>query len=420
MREYGISIDLGTSQITIHLVDLYAGTLVHELVFENPQNFAGLDVISRIKFAMSNEANSIKLTSIIRSAISQGIIELLGLSKSSIDQVDSIVVVGNTAMHHFFFGLSCDSLVKLPFTITRKEAIHTNVYNIDLNLQKNLPIYSPPLVESYVGADAIAMILASELLDHTRPSLAIDIGTNTEIALWDGAQLRICSAASGPAFEGMSLDCGCEANNGAIDNVEIHRPNYRPEIQVIGNCRPIGVCGTGAISAVSSMLKNGILDSKGSILPGLKSPWMSYDENVTKYILTHAIHSEIGKPIYISQVDVRMLQKSKAAIRGGIEYLLDYTSFKSNQVDYVYITGAFGSSLNINDAFTIGLLPLFPNARINKSKHGASRGADFFLLKPALKYEVDNIVKNIEYIELTDNPKFNQLYIQAQMFDAQI
>ena len=420
MREYGISIDLGTSQITIHLVDLHACTLVHELVFDNPQNFAGLDVISRIKFAMSSEANSTKLTSAIRSAIVQGIRELLGFTKSSINQVDSIVVVGNTAMHHFFFGFPCDSLVRPPFVITRKEAIHTTAYNIDLHLQIDLSIYSPPLVESYVGADAIAMILASELLDNIGPSLAIDIGTNTEIVLWDGKQLRICSAASGPAFEGMSLDLGCEANKGAIDDVKIHKPDYRPEIQVIGNCRPIGICGTGAISALSSMLENGILDSKGSIIPGLKSSWMSYDENVTKYILTHAIHSEIGKPIYISQVDIRMLQKSKAAIRGGIEYLLDYCSIKSNQIDYVYITGAFGSSLNINDAIRIGLLPIFPNARTNQSKHGASKGADLFLLKPALKFEVEKIVKNIEYIELTDNPKFDQLYIQAQMFDTQL
>jgi uncharacterized 2Fe-2S/4Fe-4S cluster protein (DUF4445 family) len=415
MREYGVSVDLGTSQITIHLFDLQSGNLAYELIFENPQNFAGLDVISRIMYTKKNPLNSMKLTTLIRKVMNRGIREIVELSNSSFDQVSSIVIVGNTVMHHFFYGLPCDSLLRPPYLITRKEAIHTTAYNIDLELEKDVLVYSPPLVESYVGADTIAMILASELLNQTHPSLAIDIGTNTEIALWDGDWLRICSAASGPAFEGMSLDCGCNAIEGAIEKVEISGPDYRP----IGSSRPKGICGTGAISTLSSMMENGLIDSKGSILQQIESSWMSYSENVTKYILAHAVHSETGKPIYISQFDIRMLQKSKAAIRGGIEYLLDHTSYKPNQIEYVYITGAFGSRLNINDAFRIGLFPRFSNARIMQVEHGASNGADLILSKPILKSKAEDLVNRIQYIELTDNAMFNQFYVQSQMFDNQ-
>jgi uncharacterized 2Fe-2S/4Fe-4S cluster protein (DUF4445 family) len=188
-------------------------------------------------------------------------------------------------------------------------------------------------------------------------------------------------------------------------------------LRIIGQSAPKGICGTGAISVVSSMLETGLIDSKGSISWNLESPWISYHGNVTRYILAHAVHSKTGKPIYISQVDLRMIQKSKAAIRGGIDYLLDYSSCHSNEIAYIYLTGSFGSRLNLNAAFRIGLFPSFSNAEIVQVEHGASRGANSFLANPKLKEFVKTLIEKIEYIELIDNPKFNEFYVQAQMFD---
>jgi uncharacterized 2Fe-2S/4Fe-4S cluster protein (DUF4445 family) len=418
LSEYGVSIDLGTSQITIHLVELASSKVVGENGFENPQHFAGHDIISRIKFAMKDKSNFKRLTSAIHEGITRGIIETLESCNVSINQVNMIVIVGNTVMHHLFFGFSVESLGKPSYHTTRIDAIRNTTEDLNLELQKNIPIYSPPLVHSYIGADAIAMIVASQIINQTTPSIAIDIGTNTEIALWDGTQLRMCSAASGPAFEGMSLDCGSIAVEGAIYAVDILESDYRPVLHVIGGGLPKGICGTGVISTIASLLDKGVLDSKGSIQRGLNSPWIAYSSNVSKYILAHAIHSDTGKPIYISQVDLRMVQKSKAAIRGGIEYLLNYASCDEDKIEYVYITGAFGSKLNLQDAFRIGLFPYFSNVKVVQEAHGASKGADLFITNPSMKNKAETLAKKIEYIELIDNPKFHKFYVQAQMFDV--
>jgi uncharacterized 2Fe-2S/4Fe-4S cluster protein (DUF4445 family) len=204
-------------------------------------------------------------------------------------------------------------------------------HEIGLPVGEDAICYSPPIVESFVGPDAIMLLLVSGALESKENLVAIDVGTNTEIAVLSQRGLWMASAASGPAFEGMSLACGMPAVSGAISEVELGK-DYVPTIQVIGGGKAKGICGSGAISAMASLLNAGLLNTKGSLQRDVNSEWLITEPSGPRLILANAFSSETKKPIFFSQSDVRMLQQSKAAISGAIRLLLRKAQCSSSEV----------------------------------------------------------------------------------------
>lgn len=418
VKPYGVSVDIGTTWVTVRVIDIPNERIVLERVVENPQLVAGLDVVTRIKYSLKDRPRSDWLTSVIRESVNKVIQEALSISDIPSEYVRTVVIVGNTVMHHLFYGLPVDSLLRSPYTAHEKDSISIQSGMIGLHLAKETMCYSPPVIESYVGPDVLAVLLASDLLSRTEPSLAIDIGTNTEILLRVGQGLWAASAASGPAFEGMTIECGMPAKDGAIHRVKIDRGDLRPLTEVVGNERPRGICGSGIVSALAEMLRTGILDSIGSIGRDIDSIWLPKNAGATRYLLCQATEAGTGKPVYVSQPDVRLVQQSKAAICAAIDVILDASHLSTNEIQSVYLTGSFGSQIDLRDAYRIGLLPEFTRAQVTQVRGGASLGADIMVADPAARRRAEKAAKSIRYLELLDNPLFESRYADAQIFPS--
>lgn len=413
-RRYGLSVDIGTTNIIIHLTNLEDMELLNEITIRNPQREYGEEIISRIDFARKPENASI-LTSLVRQSVNDGISRILQDSDCERGSVDSVAIVGNTVMHHLFFGLSTDSLLKPPYKAEHKKSILINSSEVGLNLHDDTLCYSPPLIESFVGADAVAMMVASGFLDSDSSLVSIDVGTNTEIAALNEGEIWVASAASGPAFEGMSIECGMPGDKGAISRVLIDPLDFRPHIEVLGGGKPTGICGTGVISAIASMLETGILFSRGSFNRGRNTPWLVTDQTIIHYILTTAPESASNTSIILTQPDVRMIQQSKASIRAALGVVLHKARLDPIDVGALFLTGVFGSGLVLDDAVRIGLIPEMPIADVKQVRGGASLGADL-LHKPAYQRHAEKLVADTNYIELSDNPEFKRKFAQHLSF----
>jgi len=263
----------------------------------------------------------------------------------------------------------------------------------------------------------VAVLIASNFLDMNEIKMTIDVGTNTEISIITPRGIWIASAASGPAFESMATECGLSGENGAISEVRIDSTTYQPKLSVIGNDQPRGLCGTGAVSAMASLLDTDLFLPRGSLNRDIKTKWLILDTDVPKYILAFGDTTATGKNIFIAQTDLRMLQQSKAAIRGAIELLLKRSGYSAKDITEIYLTGVFGSDLKIEDVYRIGMFPVFDNAKIIQVRNGAVRGAGL-LLTPKNRERVEKIVDEINYIELSAETEFKTFFLEFLPFPS--
>ncbi len=412
----GISVDIGTTNITLHLINIESSHILRELVIPNPQREFGEEIVSRMDFARDRE-NALKLTSSVRQTISIAIRKMLDEVNLITSSVVSVVIVGNTTMHHLFFDLRTDSLLRPPYEAEHKDAILINASDVDLPFATETSCYSPPIIESYVGTDAIAMMIASGFHDSESNLLSIDVGTNTEIAIMTKGNIWVASAASGPAFEGMSIQCGMPGDSGAIHSVKIDRTDLQPNYEVIGGGKPSGICGTGVVSTIASMLDVGILHPRGSFNRSITSPWLVLDSPIVHYIITTVHESSTGSSIVMTQPDVRMLQQSKAAIRAAFELLLEYANLTSDDIHLLNLTGVFGSGLAFDAAVRIGLFPVLSSAEVRQISGGAIHGADL-LHSEEYRQSAERIASEAIHINLSDNPDFQTKFAQFIAFPS--
>ncbi len=414
---YGIAVDIGTTNITIQLIKLDDHTVQNPILMRNPQGRYGSDIISRMRFSTIDPMNQKILVDLIRDEIEKGIKEVLQDGKIQPPRVSDISIVGNTVMHHLFFDLPLDSLLRPPFKATSKDALTIPAHEIGLEFLTQATCYSPPVVESFIGPDAVAVIIASNFLGMNEIRMTIDVGTNTEISIITPRGIWIASAASGPAFEGMATECGLGGEKGAINEVRIDSTTYQPTFSVIGNDRPRGLCGTGAVSAMASLLDTNLLLPRGSLNRDIKTKWLSLETNVAKYILVFGDTTATGKDIFIAQTDLRMLQQSKAAIRGAIELLLKRSGYSAKDITNIFLTGVFGSDLKIEDVYRIGMFPVFDNAKITQVRNGAVKGAGL-LLTQKNRERVEKIVGEMNYIELSAEDEFKTFFLEFLPFPS--
>ncbi|MHA1613249.1 MAG: ASKHA domain-containing protein [Candidatus Thorarchaeota archaeon] len=414
---YGIAVDIGTTNITIQLIKLDDHTVQNQILMRNPQGRYGADIISRMRFSTIDPMNQKILVDLIRDEIEKGIKEVLQEGKIKPPLVSDVSIVGNTVMHHLFFDLHLDSLLKPPFKATDKDAISIPAHEVGLDFLTQAMCYSPPVVESFIGPDAVAVLIASEFLEMKEIRMTIDVGTNTEISIITPRGIWIASAASGPAFEGMATECGLGGEKGAINEVRIDSTTYQPTFSVIGDVQPRGLCGTGAVSAMASLLATDLFLPRGSLNRDIKTKWLILDTDVPKYILAFGDTTATGKNIFIAQTDLRMLQQSKAAIRGAIELLLKRSGYSAKDITEILLTGVFGSDLKIKDVYRIGMFPVFDNAKITQVRNGAVRGAGL-LLTLKNRERVEKIVDEINYIELSAETEFKTFFLEFLPFPS--
>ena len=409
---FGVAVDIGTTKLAVFIVDLIDGGIAFADGMMNPQIRFGEDVISRINYAALGEAQQ-KET---QETIVNGINDLInkGLSETGImrDELYEFVAVGNTAMHHIFVGISTKSLGLAPYPAGMGKAFDTKARNMGVGINPSGNVHTLPNVAGFVGADAIADVLASSLQLKEKLTLIMDVGTNTEVMLGSKESIWSCSTASGPAFEGAHIKNGMRAASGAIERVKIDS-TFQAEYKTIDDEKARGICGSGIIDAIAEMLKSGIMDTSGRILAEGNGR-VREGINGREYILIPKEETSTGKEdIAVTQDDVREIQKAKAAIYAGYVTLMRKSGHILRDLSEIIIAGAFGNYIAPESARIIGMIPEMPLDRISFSGNTAGAGARICLKSLDSRQEANDIAAKIKYVELAAEPIFFEEYINA-------
>ena len=404
-RWLGLAVDIGTTKIAGYLLDMESGKTLSAKGMMNPQISYGEDVISRIAAASKSEENALKLQTLLTGALSQLAVELCAEVNAEPLQIVDVVVVGNTAIHHLFLRLPVKQLGLAPYVPAVRSSVDVKAREIGLKIAPGAYVHLLPNIAGYVGADHVAMLLATRIAETDQTTLAIDIGTNTEICLHHRGRMTSVSCASGPAFEGAHIKFGMRAAPGAIEHVRLS--NERLEIQTIGGEAPVGVCGSGLLDVVAQLRLNNVLDRNGKMGA---HPLVRYQNGMTEFVVADR---EGQEAITISQKDVRELQLAKAAIRLGIQALVIAEGIAEDDIEQVIIAGAFGTYINVESATTIGMLPSLPLERFTQVGNAAGTGARLALVSKSQRARAEQIAQQDGYIELAAVPNFNRKFAEA-------
>lgn len=411
-RMFGLAVDVGTTKLAAYLVDLQSGETVGRMGAANPQIAYGEDVISRICFANQNPEGLSLLHSKVVHAINHLAAELCDAAGASPQQIVDAVVVGNTVMHHIFAGLPVQQLGVAPFVPVVSERLEIPAEQVGLLLSAGAMVYLPPNIAGYVGADHVAMLLGSGIDQCRHTVLAIDIGTNTEISLAYGGRVLSCSCASGPAFEGAHITYGMRATPAAIERVRII--DGKVCTHTIGGVPPVGICGSGILDAVAEMLAANVLDKRGNFRKD--SSFIRQSGSRCEFVLAPAATSGQANDIVVTRQDVNEIQLAKAAIRTGIEVLLQEAGLDHRQIDQIVIAGAFGSYLDVRSAIRVGLFPPLPPSRFRQIGNAAGTGARQMLLSGERRRIAEETAQTIGYVELTSHPAFSGCFTRELAF----
>jgi len=423
-RKFGLAFDLGTTTIAGILIDLHTGEDVAVFSKTNPQHIYGADVISRINYSVNEPGGLNKLQNLVTDAINN-IIEALSKSTGvSYREIYEVSLAGNAVMNHIFLGVNPQYIGIAPYIPTFRECSKYSAAELGLTLLPNAPVNILPNISAYVGGDTTGFILSCEIHKSEKITLGIDIGTNGEIVLGNKNRLLCTSAAAGPAFEGGHISSGMRAKEGAIKKVVFGENEIFYEI--IGNGEPKGICGTGLIDVVAEMLKAGIINQNGQICKPKdgKDKWhnelLIEDENGLSFIVIPAEKVDNKEPIVITQKDIRELQLAKAAIAAAIIILMHELKITDKDIEEVLIAGAFGNYINKYNAQIIGLIPHAINLeRIKFVGNAAISGAKKYLLSEKVHTESFAMIRNIEYIELSNREEFQNEFTDCILFENQ-
>lgn len=400
----GVAFDIGTTTIAGACVSLPEMRVLKDAACPNPQSRWGRDVLSRITAAMKDPALIDEMSGAIVTACNSLIRELVPVGTA----VKEITAAGNPVMVHLLLKVSPEPLSKVPYrpAFVESKRIKAGELGIDCG---EADLYAFPLIGGFVGGDAVAVALALNLKGEKRPALAIDIGTNSEILLASNGSLFATSAAAGPAFEGGEIKGGMTAANGAISGVKIH--NEAVSLEVIGKGTPKGICGSGLVSAVSELLKAGIIERNGRI--------RSRDEvstNLSNRIRIEAdgnafvLYKGAKTEVLLTQSDIRALQTAKSAIRAGINLLLKKAGIGPGDLGTVYIAGAFGSNLDPEGLKEIGILDPLWIAALKTVGDAALEGA-VLALNDKGKKEAETLAREFKFVSLSGSAHFEREFI---------
>ncbi len=405
----GVAIDLGTTKIAAYLVDLISNRVVSKSSSPNPQIQYGEDVMSRIHFCMEHEDGTLTMQKLVVKSLNSLIQQMCEEVQANCDQIIEAVVVGNTAMHHFFVGLPVGQLGLAPYTPAVTHSLTLKPEQIGLMISSNASIYLPENIAGYVGGDHVAMMVATKSVETQDIVLALDIGTNTEISLVKNGSIYTCSCASGPAFEGAHIQDGMRAADGAIERVDIEGDHLF--LSTIGGKKPIGICGSGILDLIAEMRKNAIINEKGNF--DRDHQRVRGNGRNTEFVLVPGNESGSSRDIVLTRKDVNEILLAKAAIQSGIEILLKTAGITSNQIDRFIVAGAFGTYLDIHSAKKISMFPPIPTERFIQVGNAAGSGARLMLLSDEMKQKGTDFSKRTQYVDLTLFPDFQKIYIDS-------
>ncbi len=419
---YGVAVDVGTTTVVGLLEDLNTGERLATASRSNPQTSHGDDVISRIRCCMETDAAVEQLQQSIAGCLNDIIGELCEAAQVAPEAIYEIRAAGNTAMTHLLHGVSPVSLGVAPYVAAFRESRVRSASELGIAPRSRARLRTLPNIAGFVGGDTVGVILAADMRESDRLTLAIDIGTNGEIVLGDRRRIVTTSTAAGPAFEGARIHHGMRAARGAIDRAEI--VDDALHLHVIGGARPRGLCGTGLIDLVARLVEWGVIDIGGRITAPEDQPHTVpapirartlKGEGGFRFRLFEASATESGLEINLTQSDVRELQLAKGAIMAGAHILVRKLGVSMGDIEEVLLAGAFGSYIDPRSARLIGLIPNLDEDRLRSIGNAASAGARMALLSTDVQRLADTISRESEYIELAACVEFQQIFMDQMM-----
>jgi len=419
---YGVAVDLGTTTLVGTLFDLASGEERAVASMLNPQTGFGDDVVSRISRVREDGGALAEMQAAAVGAVRAAIHDTARQAGIDVHRVYEVVVAGNTTMQQIFCGIDPSALGEVPFVHTFDRALTLPAQTLGLALHPGGEVFVFPQIGGFVGGDTVAGMLAAGLDKTDRPTLLVDIGTNGEIVLAHDGKLLATSTAAGPAFEGARIVQGMRAAAGAIEKVVIGED---VAYNVIGNTRPVGLCGTALIDAVAELLRRGIIDVAGRILaaaeapddlPGTLRARLAERGGQPCFVLVPAGESASGEAICLWQKDVRELQLASGAIRAGINILLRRAGLAPSDLGAVLLAGAFGNFIRRSNARRIGLLPQMARGKIHFIGNAASLGARLALLSSAERARAGELGRAAEHIDLSLDAAFQMEFGEAMLF----
>lgn len=390
--EYTVAIDIGTTTIVAYL--LCDGKPVDKVGFVNSQSAFGADVVSRIEYCVKNGIEDLHKTLV--SALNDNVVKLCRQNNADV-KIETCFVCANTVMLHTLVNKSISGFACAPFTPQFLEKQTVNAADIGIEFCKKVVTCSN--ISSFVGADIVAGIVSTNLQDGC--NLLLDLGTNGEIVLSANGKLYACSTAAGPALEGGELDCGMSGVDGAIYDVDIN--NGTVDCKYYGS-KPVGICGSGILKAISEFLRLGIIDETGRFNKNA-------DDNLKqdRYYLT--------PDVYISQKDIRAVQLAKSAIFAGVETLLEVANVSKQNLQKVFIAGGFGSYIQKHCLFTLGLLDKQLQDKIVIAGNTSIGGAILWLSHEELRNKFDEVALQTTTVQLNSHPTFSELFVEGINFE---
>jgi uncharacterized 2Fe-2S/4Fe-4S cluster protein (DUF4445 family) len=422
---YGVAFDLGTTTVVATLLDLSTGTPMAVASMLSKQQPFGADVITRISAVMMDPAALATLARLAHETLAELTIEVCEQAGIHPGEVVEVAIAGNATMTHLALGIDPEPLGVAPFVMSTRLLPETLAADFELPVHPRARAFCFPAFGAYVGGDITSGLLASGMDRDSRTRLFIDIGTNCEIVLGNREWLLATAAPAGPAFEGAAIRCGMRAADGAIEVVSMTSDEVR--LQVIGDVAPAGLCGSGLVDAVASMVAIGLLDRSGrfvpeeqaaTLMPGLAARLTMIGQERVFVLHWQGEPGDVASSIYLSQRDVRELQFAKAAIATGWNILLEEAGLEPGDVQQVLLAGSFGSYLSSANAIKIGLVPRLPTLRVVSAGNVAGEGAKMALLSVRERAGALALLGEVRYVELSDRSDFNDAFVDQLSFPA--
>ena len=410
----GAAVDVGTTNVVVYLADLKTGKLIGQGSTRNKQFARGEDIISRIIY--SEKGNGLQeLQQVVVDSINEVIQQLSTKHGFEPTDIQELVMAGNTTMTHLFLGLPPRFIRSEPYVPTTSHFPIVRASSLGLAINPEAPVYSVPAVAAYVGGDTVAGVLSACIFKTDKLTLFLDIGTNGEIVLGNSDWMTCCACSAGPAFEGAGVRSGMRAIDGAIEEVRINSKTLEPTLTVIGNVPPLGVCGSGLISALAEMFMTGVIERSGRIdlehvTSRMKKSRARIGDHGPEYVLAWAEESGAAEDIVITEVDINNLLRTKSAIYAGIAVMLRSVGIDVKDIEEVLIGGAFGQHINVEEAIQIGLLPDLPWDKFKFLGNTSAWGAYHILLSQHARIQGEQAAGKLTYLELVaDNTFMDEL-----------
>lgn len=412
---YAIAFDLGTTTLAASLLDRASGRRLALLGALNPQRRFGADVVSRLDAALGEPAAASAMTTLIRTELAHLAERLLDETGVAPRLVSMTALAGNPAMQHILMGWPVESLARPPFRPCHTQGVTVDSAALGWRFGEQLYLFPQP--GGFVGGDTVAFVAGCSSALCTSPALYLDMGTNGEMVLDDGATLWATSAAAGPAFEGGNLRCGMPALPGAIHTVSLD--GHRLLIESIGPGRPQGICGSAVIQLVALLLKEGVIDRSGRLLPPneVGSPLATRiitSDGETAFVL----YRDAQGRLFVSQHDIRQLQLAKGAVRAGLEVLVERARIRYDALQDLVLTGSFGAVLAPDDLKTVGI---FTGEMVKKCRfvpEGALAGVEKALTRSDGIQFVEQLAERFKVVPLSGTPLFEQKFLEQIDFPA--